>query len=138
MIFSDGVLINYNEAGLHIGIQDFSLQDPYWIPAIMKDDELRYTILKTKDFTIDERTQLLESLKRFYDYYGELEKDIVSQVKGEEVKELRLLKRLTHSSIIAYIFGKEDYWLWDADRVYHELGEKPLPGTITEFVIEQG
>lgn len=137
MAFADGFIIDYNHTGLHTGYQDYPIMNSYWIPGIQEEDELEYTYLIGKEYTSVERDTLLSDINRFQDYPGESELDIVSQIKNEEVLSLKTLKRLTHSSLIAYIYKQPDFWMWDADRVYHELGERPLPGTITDFIIEK-
>ena len=135
--FSDGFIIDYTKEGFHMGYIDYPRNTPFFLPVIEIEDSMSYTILKEKEMSIVEREILINDLHRFIDYTGETESDQLDQIKGIENPRLRNFERLTHSSLLAYIFKKENPHLYDTDRVYTELGERPLPGTITEYILEK-
>lgn len=135
--FQDGFIIDYCKEGFFMGWLDYPGRYPFIIPVIEQEEEMPYDVIKGKDFTESERDALLVKLKRFYDYPGETDHDQIEQIHGREVKALKDMTRLTHSSLIAWIYDKEEYWLYDTDRLYEELGEWGRPGTLTEWNLEK-
>lgn len=156
LVWSDGFLIDHREDGLHLGWIDYNnTLEKYWCPAIgadqikdVKKGSIRYprVVNYEMDYVYtynninhsdDERDLLIDKIAPYYGIYGESLTDQVSIINGETVEPLKSKNRFTHSTLIAYLFDKPDFYLWDTDRIYTDLAEVDLKGTITDFVLEE-
>lgn len=132
LAFSDGFMMAFNEYGLTIGYQTY-IPNYTMFPAFPFYEDMHYAVLKGKDYTVKERNLLIEKSRPLSSLPGEDTRDCIKQVMGQEVPGLSTLKKMTHSSYLAYLLDIPDYPLWDSDRLYEELGEWGIPGTATTF-----
>ena len=150
LFFNTGTIIDHREDGFHVGNCRFNTDQIGWRIGVGADQvwETKTGSIKTPrvinyemdlvychnpKYNIDKDTLTYlynEKMPDLYSIHGEYHSDIEKVMKGIKVPAIEQRKRFTSSTMIAWLYGFDDFYLWDDDMVYTDLAEADNPGSI--------